>query len=106
MQVRDELQRQANRQTESQQNQAEVSQISGDFTNMQTSGVIFQQVNALGLMGAGLVRSLRDRYSKVYSEYRDLYDRTPGSEDDFMNTKYSRVGKALLGGRLQLVVCC
>lgn len=42
MQVRDELQRQANRQTESQQNQAEVSQISGDFTNMQTSGVIFQ----------------------------------------------------------------
>lgn len=103
MQVRDELQRQVNRQTKAQQNQAGVSQISGDFTNMQTSGVIFQQVNALGLMGAGLARSLRDRYPKAYSEYRDLYDRTPGSDDDFMNTKYSRVGKALLGGRLQLV---
>lgn len=43
-------------------------------------GVICQQVNCKGIMGAGLARDIRDKFPKVYEEYRKL---CAGATDDF-----------------------
>lgn len=47
--------------------------IQGDITTMQR-GIIAQQVNAAGVMGAGLALAIRKRYEVVYQEYRDAYE--------------------------------
>lgn len=42
--------------------------IDGDILDIQT-GIIVQQANAMGVMGAGLARQIRDKYPKNYKEY-------------------------------------
>lgn len=39
------------------------------------SVVIGQQVNCKGVMGAGLAKSIRDKYPIVYTEYRNALER-------------------------------
>lgn len=44
--------------------------IQGDITKVQ-NGLICQQVNCQGVMGAGLAKQLRDKYPQVYEEYKE-----------------------------------
>lgn len=46
--------------------------IEGDILTV-THGIIAHQCNCRGVMGAGLALQVRNKYSKVYSEYIDAY---------------------------------
>ncbi len=49
--------------------------------NILTSNAAYiaQQVNCMGVMGAGLAKSIREKYPAVYDEYRELCKRTEPS---------------------------
>lgn len=47
--------------------------ISKDILTVE-SGVICQQVNCQGVMGSGLAKQIRDKWPKVYEEYRANYN--------------------------------
>lgn len=52
------------------------------------AGMIFQQVNVAGVMGAGLAKALRRVYPQVYDQYEDLYNHTdPRNDDEFHQTR-------------------
>lgn len=81
-----------------------------DSTDLQTvpgdlslvdHGIVFQQVNAAGLMGAGLARSLREVHPEVYRAYRRAYDQAPEQAGDTFNSRYRRRVKQSLGGQYQ-----
>lgn len=52
-------------------------------------------------MGAGLAKSLRDKYPVVYSEYKKLYDSTNVLSNDTRNLRYNKYIKRDLLGVLQ-----
>lgn len=58
-----------------------------------TEDIICQQVNCQGVMGTGLAKQIRDKYTQVYTEYKKLCD----------NYKNSR---ALMGKTLMVKVFC
>ncbi len=43
-----------------------------DITTV-TNGIICQQVNCQGVMGAGLAKTIKDKWSKVFTNYRKYY---------------------------------
>jgi O-acetyl-ADP-ribose deacetylase (regulator of RNase III) len=45
--------------------------------------IICQQVNCLGVMGAGLAKQLRDRYPRMYQRYAQLCE-NHGNQPDFL----------------------
>lgn len=47
-----------------------MKQIIGSILDV-TEGIIVQQVNCQGVMGAGLARQIRQKYPRVYSRYKD-----------------------------------
>jgi O-acetyl-ADP-ribose deacetylase (regulator of RNase III) len=55
-----------------------VKQISGNILDV-TEGIIVQQVNCQGVMGAGLAKQIREKYPHVYENYRDVYEVAEGS---------------------------
>jgi hypothetical protein len=38
-----------------------------------THGIICQQVNCMGVMGAGLAKQIKEKYPMVYTKYRQAY---------------------------------
>ncbi|NLT15808.1 MAG: Appr-1-p processing protein [Clostridiales bacterium] len=48
--------------------------VSGDILKV-TSGVIVQQVNCKGAMGAGLAKQIRSKYPGIYNEYLSFIKR-------------------------------
>ncbi len=53
------------------------------------SGVICHQVNAQGVMGSGIAKSIRDKWPKVYFEYKKLCD-----FETRKSTKWALMGKS------------
>ena len=39
----------------------------------QTRGILCHQVNCKGVMGAGIAKAIRDKYPKVFTDYRHAY---------------------------------
>lgn len=52
-------------------------------------GIICSQVNCMGVMGSGLAKSIRDKWPKVYVEYKEYCDK-------FENKKYQLLGNILM----------
>lgn len=46
-----------------------IKYIKGDILDV-TEGIIVQQVNCFGVMGAGLAKQIRDKWPKVYDNYQ------------------------------------
>lgn len=57
-----------------------VKYIKGDILNV-TEGIIVQQVNCKGVMGAGLAKQIRDKWPSVYDSYLDKVYYSPNNED-------------------------
>lgn len=74
--------------------------VDGDLSRVQ-SGLVFQQVNAAGLMGAGLAQSLRQAYPQVYDQYMQTYQQAPSSDQDVTNGRYHHQVKMGLVGHYQ-----
>ena len=51
-----------------------MKQISGNILNIE-KGVICHQVNCQGVMGAGLALQIKNKWSNVYGQYKDCYDK-------------------------------
>ena len=47
-----------------------IEYIKGNILNA-TEGIIVQQVNCMGVMGAGLAKQIRDKWPSVYNRYLD-----------------------------------
>jgi len=50
-----------------------MKRVKGDILTFDT-GIICHQVNAQGVMGAGLAAQVRIRYPQVYEEYMNIYN--------------------------------
>ena len=55
-----------------------MKQIVGNILDV-TEGIIAQQVNCQGVMGAGLAKQIREKYPHVYENYRDVCTMTDGA---------------------------
>ena len=67
-----------------------VKYIKGDILNV-TEGIIVQQVNCFGVMGAGLAKQIRDKWPSVYNRYQDRIYYSPNNEDLLGMTVWNRV---------------
>ena len=67
-----------------------VKYIKGDILNV-TEGIIVQQVNCKGVMGAGLAKQIRDKWPSVYDRYLDKVYYSPKNEDLLGTTAWNKV---------------
>lgn len=67
-----------------------VKYIKGDILNV-TEGIIVQQVNCKGVMGAGLAKQIRDKWPSVYNRYLDKVYYSPKNEDLLGMTVWNKV---------------
>lgn len=57
-----------------------IKYIKGNILNV-TEGIIVQQVNCFGVMGAGLAKQIRDKWPNVYNSYQERVHYSPNNED-------------------------
>ena len=67
-----------------------VKYIKGNILNV-TEGIIVQQVNCKGVMGAGLAKQIRDKWPSVYNRYLDKVYYSPKNEDLLGTTAWNKV---------------
>ena len=67
-----------------------IKYIKGDILDV-TEGIIVQQVNCFGVMGAGLAKQIRDKWPSVYNRYQDRVHYSPNNEDLLGMTIWNRV---------------
>lgn len=67
-----------------------IKYIKGDILDV-TEGVIIQQVNCFGVMGAGLAKQIRDKWPSVYDRYQERVYYSPNNEDLLGMTVWNRV---------------
>ena len=67
-----------------------IEYIKGDILNV-TEGIIVQQVNCKGVMGAGLAKQIRDKWPSVYDRYLDKVYYSPKNEDLLGTTVWNKV---------------
>ena len=67
-----------------------VNYIKGNILDV-TKGIIVQQVNCQGVMGAGLAKQIRDKWPVVYDNYKDKVDTCQNRKDLLGNTSFSKV---------------
>ena len=67
-----------------------IEYIKGNILNV-TEGIIVQQVNCKGVMGAGLAKQIRDKWPSVYDRYQDRVYYSPKNEDLLGTTVWTRV---------------
>ena len=67
-----------------------IKYIKGDILDV-TEGVIIQQVNCFGVMGAGLAKQIRDKWPSVYDSYQERVYYSPNNEDLLGMTVWNRV---------------
>ncbi|WP_297419058.1 macro domain-containing protein [Clostridium sp.] len=63
--------------------------IEGNILNAKED-IICQQVNCQGVMGAGLAKQIKNKYPKVYENYRHICQ-------DYKNNKKSLLGQVIFG---------
>lgn len=71
-----------------------IKYIKGDILDV-TDGIIVQQVNCFGVMGAGLAKQIRDKWPKVYNHYLDKVSYAPRSKDLLGMTCWSKIDSNL-----------
>lgn len=47
-----------------------IEYIKGNILNV-TEGIIVQQVNCMGVMGAGLAKQIKDKWPNIYNDYKE-----------------------------------
>ena len=57
-----------------------VKYIKGDILNV-TKGIIVQQVNCIGVMGAGLAKQIRDKWPDIYDSYKTRIHSTENTKE-------------------------
>ena len=57
-----------------------IKYIKGDILDV-TEGIIIQQVNCFGVMGAGLAKQIRDKWPNVYNSYQERVHYSPNNKD-------------------------
>ena len=67
-----------------------IKYIKGDILDI-AEGIIVQQVNCFGVMGAGLAKQIRDKWPSVYNRYQDRVHYSPNNEDLLGMTIWNRV---------------
>ena len=67
-----------------------IKYIKGDILNV-TEGIIVQQVNCKGVMGAGLAKQIRDKWPSVYDRYQERVYYSQNNEDLLGMTVWNRV---------------
>lgn len=67
-----------------------IKYIKGDILDV-TEGIIVQQVNCFGVMGAGLAKQIRDKWPSVYNSYQDRVHYSPNNKDLLGMTVWNRV---------------
>ncbi len=67
-----------------------IEYIKGNILNV-TEGIIVQQVNCKGVMGAGLAKQIRDKWPSVYDRYLDRVYYSPKNEDLLGITVWNKV---------------
>ena len=67
-----------------------IEYIKGNILNV-TEGIIVQQVNCKGVMGAGLAKQIRDKWPSVYNRYLDKVYYSPKNEDLLGTTVWNKV---------------
>ena len=67
-----------------------IEYIKGNILNV-TEGIIVQQVNCKGVMGAGLAKQIRDKWPSVYNRYLDKVYYSPNNEDLLGMTVWNKV---------------
>ena len=57
-----------------------IEYIKGNILNV-TEGIIVQQVNCMGVMGAGLAKQIKDKWPNIYSDYKEKLSLTTCNKD-------------------------
>lgn len=67
-----------------------IKYIKGDILNA-TEGIIVQQVNCIGVMGAGLAKQIRDKWPYVYDSYQARIHNTANTKELLGKTLFDNV---------------
>ena len=67
-----------------------VKYIKGDILNV-TEGIIVQQVNCKGVMGAGLAKQIRDKWPYIYDDYKARIDNAANTKELLGKTLFNNV---------------
>lgn len=67
-----------------------IEYIKGNILNV-TEGIIVQQVNCKGVMGAGLAKQIKDKWPSVYNRYLDRVYYYPKNENLLGTTVWNKV---------------
>ena len=67
-----------------------VKYIKGDILNV-TEGIIVQQVNCKGVMGAGLAKQIRDKWPYIYDDYKARIYNTANTKELLGKTLFNNV---------------
>ena len=57
-----------------------VKYIKGDILDV-TKGIIVQQVNCIGVMGAGLAKQIKDKWPDIYNSYKTRIHNTENTKE-------------------------
>ena len=69
-----------------------INYIKGNILDI-TEGIIVQQVNCMGVMGAGLAKQIRDKWPDVYYEYKETLTFIPHAKDLLGACCWTKVNK-------------
>lgn len=59
-----------------------IKSIKGNILNV-TEGIIVQQVNCHGIMGAGLAKQIRDKWPSAYDSYQARIYNTANTRENY-----------------------
>ena len=67
-----------------------IEYIKGNILNV-TEGIIVQQVNCMGVMGAGLAKQIRDKWPYIYDDYKARIYNTANAKELLGKTLFNNV---------------
>ena len=67
-----------------------IEYIKGNILNV-TEGIIVQQVNCKGVMGAGLAKQIRDKWPYIYDDYKARIDNAANTKELLGKTLFNNV---------------
>ena len=67
-----------------------IEYIKGNILNV-TEGIIVQQVNCMGVMGAGLAKQIRDKWPYIYDNYKARIYNTANTKELLGKTLFNNV---------------
>lgn len=67
-----------------------IKYIKGDILNVK-EGIIVQQVNCMGVMGAGLAKQIKDKWPDIYDSYKTRIHNTRNTKELLGKTLFNNV---------------